>query len=38
VRLPELIALLSDSGFQIVETGAVGIRDLQFVLAKPRVG
>ena len=29
----ELAALLSDSGLIIVESGAVGIRDLQFVLA-----
>jgi hypothetical protein len=28
-----MIALLSEAGLNIVESGAVGLRDLQFVLA-----
>lgn len=35
VRLGDIVALLSDAGFRTVESGPVGIRDLQFVLAKP---
>lgn len=30
----DLIALLSSAGFQIIESGPVGVRDLQFVLAR----
>jgi ubiquinone/menaquinone biosynthesis C-methylase UbiE len=33
VELKDLIALLNESGLNIVESGAVGMRDLQFVLA-----
>jgi ubiquinone/menaquinone biosynthesis C-methylase UbiE len=33
VNLPDMIALLSGVGLNIVESGAVGLRDLQFVLA-----
>ncbi len=34
VKLPDMIGLLSEAGLNSVESGAVGIRDLQFVLAK----
>ncbi len=34
VKLPDIIGLLSEAGLNSVESGAVGIRDLQFVLAK----
>jgi hypothetical protein len=33
VKLRDIIALLREAGLSIVESGAVGIRDLQFVLA-----
>jgi len=33
VKLADLIAVLSEAGLNIVESGAVGISDLQFVLA-----
>src|SRR5215216_6517459 len=33
VKLPDIIAMLSEAGLNIVESGAVGIRDLNFVLA-----
>jgi ubiquinone/menaquinone biosynthesis C-methylase UbiE len=33
VNLPDMIALLSEAGLNIIESGAVGMRDLQFVLA-----
>jgi ubiquinone/menaquinone biosynthesis C-methylase UbiE len=32
VNLPDIIALLSEAGLNMVESGAVGLRDLQFVL------
>ena len=35
VKLPDMISLLSEAGLNSVESGAVGIRDLQFVLALP---
>jgi ubiquinone/menaquinone biosynthesis C-methylase UbiE len=35
VDLSDIIAVLSDAGLHCVENGAVGIHDLQFVLAKP---
>ena len=34
VKLPNIIGLLSEVGLNSVESGAVGFRDLQFVLAK----
>jgi SAM-dependent methyltransferase len=34
VKLPDIIGLLSEAGLNSVESGAVGIPDLQFVLAK----
>ena len=34
VKLPDIIDLLNEAGLHSVESGAVGIRDLQFVLAK----
>jgi SAM-dependent methyltransferase len=34
VKLSDIISLLSEAGLKIVESGSVGIRDLQFVLAK----
>ena len=34
VNLSDIIGLLSEAGLNIVESGSVGIRDLQFVLAK----
>ena len=34
VKLPDMIGLLSEAGLNSVGSGAVGIRDLQFVLAK----
>jgi ubiquinone/menaquinone biosynthesis C-methylase UbiE len=33
VNLPDMIALLSEAGLNMVESGAVGLRDLKFVLA-----
>jgi ubiquinone/menaquinone biosynthesis C-methylase UbiE len=33
VKLPDMIALFSEAGLNIVESGAVRMRDLQFVLA-----
>ena len=35
VKLADRIKLLSEAGLNTVESGAVGIRDLQFVLAVP---
>lgn len=37
VKLPELIAVLDEAGLKSVESGAVGIGDLQFVLASAPV-
>ena len=34
VKLSDIISLLSEAGLNSVESGAVGIRDLQFVLAR----
>src|SRR6266511_5345279 len=34
VKLSDIISLLSEAGLNIVESGAVGFRDLQFVLAQ----
>jgi ubiquinone/menaquinone biosynthesis C-methylase UbiE len=34
VTADELITLLKDAGFEIIESGAVGVRDIHFVLAK----
>jgi ubiquinone/menaquinone biosynthesis C-methylase UbiE len=36
VKLSDIIGLLSEAGLNCVESGATGIRDLQFVLAKLR--
>lgn len=36
VRARDIIALLSEAGLSTMESGPVGIRDLQFVLAKPK--
>jgi ubiquinone/menaquinone biosynthesis C-methylase UbiE len=33
IKLTEIIALLSEAGLNVVESGAAGMRDLQFVLA-----
>jgi hypothetical protein len=33
--MDHLVAILSEAGLQIVERGAVGVRDLNFVLATP---
>jgi ubiquinone/menaquinone biosynthesis C-methylase UbiE len=33
IKLPDLVALLNEAGLKSVESGAVGISDLQFVLA-----
>jgi ubiquinone/menaquinone biosynthesis C-methylase UbiE len=33
VKLPEMIALFRDAGLSVTESGAVGLRNLQFVLA-----
>jgi ubiquinone/menaquinone biosynthesis C-methylase UbiE len=38
VKLRDLITLLSEAGLTIVDSGAVGIRDLQFVLAMAPCG
>lgn len=35
VRVQDIIVLLNKSGLTIIESGPLGIRDLQFVLAKP---
>lgn len=35
VRVSDIVALLGEAGLKTVENGPVGIRDLQFVLAKP---
>ena len=35
VRVQDIITLLNKAGLMIIESGSVGIRDLQFVLAKP---
>jgi ubiquinone/menaquinone biosynthesis C-methylase UbiE len=37
INLRELVELLGDARFDILESGAVGIWDLQFVLAQPRM-
>ena len=37
IKPRELVELVGDAGFNIVESGTVGIWDLQFVLAEPRV-
>ena len=37
VSRSDIIALLSEVGLNTIESGAVGIRDLQFVLAEPPV-
>lgn len=34
VDLPDIVRLLSEAGFEIVESGAVDVRDLNFVLAR----
>lgn len=36
VRVQDIIALLTEAGLTTIESGPVGIRDLQFVLAKPK--
>jgi len=33
VKLPDIIAVLSEAGLNIAESGAVGVRDLQYVVA-----
>jgi hypothetical protein len=33
VKLGEIVALLGDAGFTIIDSGAVGFRNLQFVRA-----
>jgi hypothetical protein len=33
VDLPDMVALMGRAGLTIVETGAVGFKDLQYVLA-----
>jgi hypothetical protein len=33
VNLPDMIALVAEAGLHVVESGAVGIRSLKFVLA-----
>ncbi|MFL5574397.1 MAG: class I SAM-dependent methyltransferase [Gemmatimonadaceae bacterium] len=33
VALPDILALLDEAGLRVVESGAVGVRDLQFALA-----
>jgi ubiquinone/menaquinone biosynthesis C-methylase UbiE len=38
VNISDIIAVLSETGLTIVESGAVGIRDLQFVLAAASSG
>jgi ubiquinone/menaquinone biosynthesis C-methylase UbiE len=38
VKLPELIAVLEEAGLKCVESGAVGIGDLQFVLGAAPIG
>jgi ubiquinone/menaquinone biosynthesis C-methylase UbiE len=35
IDMDHLVAILSEAGLQIVERGAVGVRDLNFVLATP---
>ena len=35
VELKEIVALLSGAGLSVAGSGAVGMRDLQFVVAKP---
>jgi ubiquinone/menaquinone biosynthesis C-methylase UbiE len=35
VSVRDIVALLGDAGLRTIESGSVGIRDLQFVLAKP---
>lgn len=37
IKPRELVELVGDAGFNIVETGMVGIWDLQFVLAEPQI-
>jgi ubiquinone/menaquinone biosynthesis C-methylase UbiE len=36
VELPDIVRLLREAGFEIIVSGAVGVRDLSFVLAKTR--
>lgn len=38
VRRSDIIALLTEAGFETVESGPVGVRDLQFVLAQVPAG
>src|SRR5262249_5964096 len=38
VKLPDMIAVLSEAGLSSVESGAVGIKDLNFVLAAAPLG
>jgi ubiquinone/menaquinone biosynthesis C-methylase UbiE len=38
VKLPDLVALLNEAGLKSVESGAIGIGDLQFVLAAASSG
>lgn len=38
IKPRQLLELVGDGGFRIVDSGAVGIWDLQFVLAEPRRG
>lgn len=33
VDVQDIVKLLSDAGLEIIESGAVGVRDLNFVLA-----
>jgi hypothetical protein len=35
VAIEDMMAVLADAGLHIIRSGAVGIRDLQFVLAQP---
>jgi hypothetical protein len=36
IDLRELVALVRVPGFEIIESGAIGMRDLNFVLARVR--
>lgn len=38
VDLAEIVALLEGAGFRLIETGSVGVGDLQFALAESRAG
>ncbi len=33
VEVHEIVKLLSEAGLEVVESGAVGVRDLNFILA-----